>query len=135
MGIERGMQDGQDIVFERESEQSPDYIPGDVIFKIRTQKHSTFVREGDNLKMDMKLTLKEAILGFKKHIKHLDDHYTEVVSNEVVQPFQVRRVPEEGMPHHNFPSQKGDLFIKQIVTLPRRLNEEDKQILRQIFQK
>lgn len=29
--VEKGMQNGQTIVFEGESEQSPDYLPGDVM--------------------------------------------------------------------------------------------------------
>jgi DnaJ-class molecular chaperone len=29
--VEKGMRDGQQVVFEYESEQSPDYLPGDVM--------------------------------------------------------------------------------------------------------
>lgn len=39
--------------------------------------------------MDMEITLKEAILGFRRRIKHLDNHYVEVESNKIIQPFEV----------------------------------------------
>ena len=87
--IERGMKHGMEIVFERESEQSPDFMPGDVIFKLIQSQHETFKRFGDNLYTDIRISLREAILGFKKDIKHLDGHYARVESNEITQPFQV----------------------------------------------
>ena len=31
--------------------------------------------------MDIKISLKEAILGFRKRIKHLDNHYVEIESS------------------------------------------------------
>ena len=33
--------------------------------------------------MDLKITLKEAILGFKKRIRHLDNHYVEIHNNAI----------------------------------------------------
>jgi DnaJ-class molecular chaperone len=33
--VERGMSDGDRIVFEREAEQIPDMIPGDLIFTVK----------------------------------------------------------------------------------------------------
>ena len=133
INIEKGMSDGQSIVFERESEQHPEYIPGDVIFKLKTTKHRTFKRISKNLYMEMKLSLKDAILGFKKEVKHLDNHFTQIESKSVVQPFSVKMIKGEGMPVHNFPSQKGDLHCKYIITLPKKLNDKQKEIAKKIF--
>ncbi|RUP46320.1 hypothetical protein BC936DRAFT_147091 [Jimgerdemannia flammicorona] len=36
-------------VFERESDEAPDTIPGDVVFTLRQAAHPTFVRQGHNL--------------------------------------------------------------------------------------
>ena len=33
--VEKGMADGDTIVFEREAEQIPDMIPGDVVFTVK----------------------------------------------------------------------------------------------------
>ena len=131
--IERGMDDGKEIVFPRESEQHPDYVPGDVIFVLRLQPHSVFKRIGNNLYSDLKISLKDSILGFKKQIRHLDDHYTQIESNSIVEPFSVKIIKEEGMPVHNFPYQKGDLHVKYIIKLPTKLSDKDKDLLRKLF--
>lgn len=66
------MPDNHEIVFEREAEQAPNIIPGDVIVKLKTKKHATFTRRGDDLLMQLSITLKEALVGFKRRVTHLD---------------------------------------------------------------
>jgi DnaJ-class molecular chaperone len=70
--IERGMPDGHEVVFEKEGEQAPNVIPGDVVIKLRTRPHNVFKRRGDDLLMEVQVTLKEALLGFKRRVIHLD---------------------------------------------------------------
>ena len=132
--IEKGMRDGQDVVFPRESEQSPDFMPGDVIFTLRQKPHSIFRREGNDLHTDLKISLKDAIMGFTKKIKHLDSHYVEVKSTGITQPFFVRKISDEGMPIHHTPSQFGDLHVRFIVELPKKLTDADKKQLKAIFE-
>jgi DnaJ-class molecular chaperone len=81
--IEKGMKDGDEIVFEREAEQVPDMIQGDLIFTIRQRPNQKFKRVGDNLYVEMQVSLEEALLGFKKRISHLDNHLVEVSSETV----------------------------------------------------
>lgn len=131
--IERGMASDAEIRFERESEQSPGITPGDVIFKLRQGEHPRFKREGDNLRHEMKLSLKEALLGFSRPIAHLDNREVTVSHNGVTQPFETRKVAGEGMPMHNFPSQRGDLFVKYVVDLPKVLTQEQKDAIAKLF--
>ncbi len=47
--------------------------PGNVVFKLREQgNHPRFRREGNDLHHTMHITLKEALLGFRKSVLHLD---------------------------------------------------------------
>ncbi len=52
--IERGMKDGSQIIFERESEQNPNTIPGDVIATLRETPHPRFRRDGDDLHAEVR---------------------------------------------------------------------------------
>jgi DnaJ-class molecular chaperone len=47
--------------------------------------HSLFKRDGNDLRMDMKISLKEAILGFEKTIRHLDGRNVQISSDYNVQ--------------------------------------------------
>lgn len=132
--LERGMPSDGEIRFERESEQQPGITPGDVIFKLKQASHPRFRRQGDDLHHDMHITLREALIGFKKSILHLDGREVPVEYTGVTQPFEVRRIEAEGMPVHNFPSQRGALHVKYIVDLPRSLSPDQKDAVQRLFQ-
>jgi DnaJ-class molecular chaperone len=57
ISIEKGMKDGETIVFEREGEQVPGMIQGDVVFTIRQQANNRFRRINDNLFIDVTISL------------------------------------------------------------------------------
>lgn len=127
VSIERGMVDGEKIVFSQQADESPDTTPGDLVFRLVTAPHKRFVRQGDNLHFSLTVSLLEALVGFSKKIKHLDGHTVDVVRTEVTKPGQVLTIQGEGMPQHNFPSQTGDLLIEITVKFPASLTEEQKE--------
>jgi DnaJ homolog subfamily B member 11 len=131
--IEKGMNGGAEITFERESEQRPGMIPGDVIFRIRQRDHPQFRREGDNLHYSMTISLKEALTGFRRSIRHLDGHLVEVASDDVTSPGQVVRKQGEGMPVHHVPSQFGDMFVTFTIDFPPSLSEAQKDQINRIL--
>lgn len=133
--VERGMADGDEIVFEREAEQIPDMVPGDVIFTVKQQPHPKFKRVGDNLYTDVNIRLEEALLGFTKRIGHLDGHIVEVNSkpHEIIQPFQWKVLKGEGMPKRNVYSEFGELHSKIVVDFPKTLSEEQKALINEIL--
>ena len=92
-----------------------------------------FRRAGNDLHHDMHITLREALVGFRKTIVHLDGHEVEVKARGVTKPFLIRTISDEGMPHHNFPSTKGNLYVKFHIDFPRRLSDEQKRRLAESF--
>lgn len=52
----------------------------------------------------MEITLKEALLGFKKKIKHLDNHFIKINKEGITKPGEIQTIKGEGMPHHEFSS-------------------------------
>mmetsp|Transcript_37338 Transcript_37338/g.73430 ORF Transcript_37338/g.73430 Transcript_37338/m.73430 type:complete len:480 (+) Transcript_37338:27-1466(+) len=131
--IERGMDTGSKLTFPRMNEQTPGEIPGDVVVTVKQKKHDKFRRKGKNLYMDMDITMKEALLGFSKKFTHMDDREVTVSRDRVTQPDTVHQVRGEGMPVHNVPSDKGDLFITLKVKLPRRLDDKQKKELEKVL--
>jgi DnaJ-related protein SCJ1 len=76
--VEKGMPDGATVTFVGEAEQSPNFFAGDVIFKLKTNKHARFTRNGKNLTIVLELSLKESLIGYSKDIPHLDGHTVRV---------------------------------------------------------
>jgi len=131
--IEKGMADGHPIVFEQEGDEAPETTPGDVIFKIKTLPHKRFVRKGNDLHTSINITLLEALVGFTKKLKHLDGHDVEIKKNDITKPGEVIMIDEEGMPHHEYPSQFGNLFIEFNIKMPTSLTEEQKTAIKEIL--
>jgi len=131
--IEQGMRDGHELVFERASEQMPDMIPGNVILMLKTQPHSRFRRDGNELHMDQHISLREALLGFTKTITHLDGHRVEIRQDGITPPGYVKTLVHEGMPVHEVPSERGSLHVKFIVMFPSKLSKEQRKGIRELL--
>jgi DnaJ-related protein SCJ1 len=131
--VEPGMPDGHDIVFEQESDEIPDITPGDVVFKIFTIPHKRFVRTGNDLHMKMSISLLEALVGFSKSVTHLDGHEVPVTVDSVTKPGQIIKIANEGMPHHNYSSQRGDLYIEFSINMPETVSESQKEAFKTLL--
>uniref|UniRef100_A0A8C9JBT1 DnaJ heat shock protein family (Hsp40) member A4 n=1 Tax=Panthera tigris altaica TaxID=74533 RepID=A0A8C9JBT1_PANTA len=116
--VEKGMKDGQKILFHGEGDQEPELEPGDVIIVLDQKDHSVFQRRGHDLIMKMKIQLSEALCGFKKMIKTLDDRVLVITSKagEVIKHGDLKCVHDEGMPIYKAPLEKGTLIIQFLVS-------------------
>jgi len=131
--IERGADDGTKIVFERASEQKPGSIPGDVHITLQGEKHAVFSRDGTHLSMQLHISLKQALLGFSRTIRHLDGHLVEIRHDTISRPQQVLVLPAEGMPVHGVPSEFGELRVTLLVDMPAALTAEEREFVTNHF--
>jgi DnaJ-class molecular chaperone len=99
--IEPGMKPGEVLVFPKECSDDPNYEePGDVHFLLQEAAGDDgWVRKGDDLETQLKLTLSESLLGcFKKLTGH--PGYPDGLDIEVkagIQNGEVPVYPEKGM--------------------------------------
>jgi len=135
--VEKGMQNNQKITFTGEADEMPGTLTGDVIFIIQEKEHDFFKRQGDDLFIEKSLTLVEALCGFQFIITHLDGRKLLVKSssNEAIKPGDIKTIPEEGMPIHKRPMEKGQLYIKFTIEFPepRQLSPQSKAELEKIL--
>ncbi|XP_041838792.1 dnaJ homolog subfamily A member 1 [Melanotaenia boesemani] len=118
--VDKGMKDGQKIVFHGEGDQEPGLEPGDIIVVLDQREHSLFTRKGEDLIMSMELQLVEALCGFKRPVQTLDNRTLLVTSHpgELVKPGDTKCVMNEGMPMYRRPFEKGRLIIHFTVVFP-----------------
>ncbi|GER44345.1 chaperone protein dnaJ [Striga asiatica] len=131
--IEKGMQDGQEVVFYEEGEPKIDGEPGDLKFRIRTAPHDRFRREGNDLHTTVTITLVQALVGFEKTIKHLDEHLVDISFKGITKPKEVRKYKGEGMPLH-FNNKKGNLYVTFEVLFPTLLTEDQKTKIKEALE-
>merc|ERR1712176_358736 len=54
------------------ADERPDHDTGDVVFDLKQQEHADFKRKGADLFIERKISLVEALCGFKMELTHLD---------------------------------------------------------------
>jgi len=70
--IDKGMSEGQKVVFHGEGDQEPGLEAGDVIIVLVEKEHSIFHRQNEDLMMKMDITVSEALTGFQRVVTTLD---------------------------------------------------------------
>jgi DnaJ-class molecular chaperone len=83
----------------------------DLIIIINEKIHPIFKRHNNDLCIDIELKLFQAIYGFEKIIKHLDNRELHISYNGKTEFGTFKKIPNEGM-------KNGDLYIKFTFKLP-----------------
>ena len=103
--------------------------PGDLQIVINVKPHKLFRRREDDLYIEMPLTLTQAALGAELDVPTL----TKPVKHkfpEGTQPGQVFRLRGEGVTHLRGGG-KGDLYVTAVVEIPKKLTNQQKELLKQ----
>ena len=103
--------------------------PGDLQIVINVKPHKLFRRREDDLYIEMPLTLTQAALGAELDVPTL----TKPVKHkfpEGTQPGQVFRLRGEGVTHLRGGGQ-GDLYVTAVVEIPKKLTNQQKELLKQ----
>lgn len=131
LDIQRGMKDGDTIKYDNVADEAVGHIAGDLIFVMKQAHHQLFTRDGDNLRMDLRITLLDSLVGFKKTFTHLDGHSVTVEKRDVSYCSEVVTVRGEGMPRKGSKgSSFGDLYVTLLIDFPRSLYENQKELIR-----
>lgn len=104
---------------------------GDLYVFITVSPHDIFIREGNDIILDLPISFTEAALGCKKEVPSLTGHTCRITIPEGTQNGKIFRVKGEGFPNVHGQG-KGDLLVKIFVETPTKLTEEQKQLLKQL---
>lgn len=95
--------------------------------------HATFTRKETDLFVEKKISLGEALCGFKFSFEHLDGRKICITCGpgEVIAPGTVRGVEGEGMCHYRHHDLRGNLYFVFNIEFPNDgfLGEEDLKVL------
>lgn len=122
--INKGMKNGEKVVFRGESDEAPGLTPGDVVVELECTKHATFIRQGDHLFYKKKITLLESLTGFEFSFEHLDGRIIKVTSTPgTIYPHECfKSIQDEGFPTHRNPFVRGNMYIEFLVEWPNKVD-------------
>ncbi len=118
-----GVRDGQQIRLKGQGGEGRNGGPrGDVLLNVSVAPHPYLTRDGNNLRMDLPVTLQEAVLGGKVTVPTLTGSVALSVP-ATSNSGSVLRLKGKGIPAHAKEA-AGDLYVKLVVTLPDRADSE-----------
>lgn len=87
--VEPGMPEGYEVVYEGESNESPDWEAGDLLVRVRSKKDAGgFRRKESSLYWKQTISVEEALLGVDRNLTHLDGRTVRLQRPGVTQPGQ-----------------------------------------------
>ncbi len=120
--IPQGVKTGSKI---RAAGAAPD--GSDLYLIVEVEGDSRFEREDDDLKTSTTIDAFTAILGGEAQVETMEGKVTLKIPAGT-QPDQIIRLAGRGMPHVKS-AQKGDLFVRVKVQIPKQLSSEQKTLL------
>ncbi len=102
---------------------------GDLYIVIRVRPHEIFQRDGNDVICEIPITIVQAALGDEFVVPTLDGKVKYKIP-EGTQSGTIFRLKGKGIPNLRGPG-RGDHYVKVVVEVPKRLNDKQKELLRQ----
>jgi DnaJ-class molecular chaperone len=96
--------------------------PGDILIEIHVAPHPTMTRDGNDIRMDLAVSLKEAVLGGKVPVQTPGGGTVELNLPAHSNTGKVLRLKGKGVAPSN--GTAGDLYVKLVVALPDHADAE-----------
>ena len=104
--------------------------PGDLYITTRVEEHPFFHREGDNIEIQVPVTVTEAGLGAKIEVPTIDGRAL-LKMPPGTQNGQKFRLREKGV-FNSRKNQRGDQIVEVVIQPPKVQDERTKEILREL---
>lgn len=125
-----GWKKGTKITFPDKGNEQLNQLPADLVFVIDEKPHSLYTRDGNDLIINHRVSLAEALGGTTVNLTTLDRRNLSVPVTDIVSPGYELVISREGMPITREPGNRGDLRVKFEVKFPTKLTPEQRAGLR-----
>jgi curved DNA-binding protein len=107
----------------------PGGIPGDLYLNVQVEQHDLYEREGEDLVYHKRIPYSEACLGAKVEVQALDGKKFMVSVPSGTNGDSRLRIKGQGLPSGPI-GERGDLFVKIGVEIPKDLSDAQKDAIR-----
>jgi molecular chaperone DnaJ len=132
-----GVRTGNHIKITGGGDVSEEQIPpGDLLCRISVEPHEKFQRKDKDIQCSHEISFSDACLGAKIMIPILGGKEEEFTIPPGTQFGQIFKVKGKGVPSLNRSHKiRGDQFVKINISVPKKLNKEERNILKQFDKK
>ena len=129
--VPEGVDNGNRIRLSGMGEASSNGGPnGDLYIEFNVKDHQFYERDGNDLYMELPITITEAILGCKKDIKLLNSKVTLTIPSGS-ESGDKHRLRGKGIKDVNY-NRHGDFYVIIKVLTPKKLSREQKKLIEQL---
>lgn len=127
--IPAGIADGKKLRVPRRGSLGADGKIGDLYVVIKEIPHPKFKRKGDDLETEIHVPFTTALLGGEIKIPGLHSNISMKIP-ECTQNGQMFKFTHQGLPRSS--GGKGNMYAKIHVTLPKKITEHERKLLREL---
>lgn len=131
--IPRGISHGQSMRLRGEGDDAPggQGARGDLLVHVGVKEHEKFVREGENVLIDMPIHFHLAALGGKIRVPTLHGE-EEVAIPPGTASHTVFKLRHKGMPVSPGADRFGDMFVRASIVVPRKLTDRQRELVAEL---
>ncbi len=129
--IPKGINTGEQMRLSGKGEAGQNGGPsGDLYIEIRVKSHPIFKRDGNDIYMDLPVTITDLVLGCTKEIKTLENTISLKIKDGS-QPGDVLRVRGKGIENDSW-GRDGDMYVVLKLIIPTKLTHEQKELFKKL---
>jgi molecular chaperone DnaJ len=131
INIPHGVPDNAKMMMNSKGNSIKGGINGDLIITINELPHANFFRNGNDLKLNLKLTYPELYLGCKAETPTIDGGKIRINIEPLTNVNQTLRIGNKGLRQMNT-NFRGDMLIVTDLKMPEKLNDEETKLLEEL---
>ncbi len=130
--IPAGIESGADIIIPQMGNAGQNNAtPGDLYVRVNIRPHKYFIRQNEDLFVQIPISMTQAALGLDIEVKNLMGQPVKVNIPAGVQNGKIVKVKGQGLPRYKS-SSTGDMYIKFQIETPKRLGLKAKQLMKEL---
>jgi len=126
--IPSGVMEGMSFIMHGKGHAIKAGNSGDLHVKIMELAHKVYTRSGNDLKMVLKLTYPQLVLGSKVELETIDGSKIRINIPEYSDIGNDLRIQHKGLKHYNN-EERGDILIKLGIDMPKELDDDTKAVI------
>lgn len=131
--VPKGIEEGKRLRLKGKGGPSPDGgPPGDLYLKVQLAPHERFIRDGDDLILEQKVAYSDICLGSKIEVETIEHKKFMVSVPPGTNGESKLRLKGHGLPTGPMGEERGDMYVKLAVDVPKALTEEQKELIEKL---